>query len=315
MTRFAPILTVIIAILALWYISCVPMNLREVLTQAERDGAIITGGTASERVDAPTLALIWNNAAHLGDSWSSERPRLPSPQQVLTELYDSTIGEEVFSRRGIVQSGEFSNRSLIYHAGVTISATLVGFLIGAGLGVALAIGIVHNRAMDMSVMPWAIISQTVPIVAIAPMVIVVLSSIGVQGLLPKAVISAYLSFFPVAVGMVKGLRTPDAMQMDQMRTWNAGAASVLWKLRLPSSMPYLFASLKIAIAAALVGTIVGELPVQRGGLGARLLAGSYYGQTAQIWAALVVSALMAASLVWMIGALERRTLRAMGVAP
>jgi NitT/TauT family transport system permease protein len=310
-----PILTVILTILALWYIACVPMNLREVLTQAERDGATITGGTASERVDTPTLTLLFGNLPHLGASWSSERPRLPSPQQVLTELYDSTIGEEVFSRRGILQSGEFSNRSLVYHAGVTISATLVGFLIGAALGIALAIGIVHNRAMDMSVMPWAIISQTVPIVAIAPMVIVVLSSIGVQGLLPKAVISAYLSFFPVAVGMVKGLRTPDAMQLDQMRTWNAGAAAVLWKLRLPSSMPYLFASLKIAIAASLVGTIVGELPVQRGGLGARLLAGSYYGQTAQIWAALVVSAVLAASLVWMIGALERRTLRAMGVAP
>lgn len=315
MRRFAPVLTVILIILALWYIACVPMNVREVLSQAERDGAVLTPDSATARVDAPTLALIWNNAAHLGDSWASERPRLPSPQQVLTELYDSTIGEEVFSRRGIVQSGEFSNRSLIYHAGVTISATLVGFLIGAALGVALAIGIVHNRAMDMSVMPWAIISQTVPIVAIAPMVIVVLSSIGVQGLLPKAVISAYLSFFPVAVGMVKGLRTPDAMQMDQMRTWNAGATSVLWKLRLPSSMPYLFASLKIAIAASLVGTIVGELPVQRGGLGARLLAGSYYGQTAQIWAALVVSAVLAASLVWLVGALERRTLRAMGVAP
>lgn len=309
-----PVLTVVLAILAIWYIACVPMNVREVLTEAERGGAVLTPDSAQARIGANTWALIWQNRAHLGNSWGSGRPRLPAPHQVMTELYASTIGEEVFSRRGVVQSGEFSNRSLVYHTGVTLGATVVGFLIGAALGVALAIGIVYNRAMDLGVMPWAIISQTIPIVAIAPMVIVVLNSVGVQGLLPKAAISAYLSFFPVVVGMVKGLRTPDAMQLDQMRTWSAGPAAVLWKLRLPSSLPYLFASLKIAIAAALVGTIVGELPVQRGGLGARMLAGSYYGQTAQIWAALFAAALLAAALVWLIGRIERRTLRQMGGA-
>jgi NitT/TauT family transport system permease protein len=113
--------------------------------------------------------------------------------------------------------------------------------------------------------------------------------------------------------MVKGLRTPDQMQLDQMHTWSATKPETLWKLRLPASVPYLFASLKIAIAASLVGTIVGELPVQRGGLGARMLAGSYYGQTAQIWAALLMAALLASFLVWLMGWLERRTLRAMGV--
>ena len=115
--------------------------------------------------------------------------------------------------------------------------------------------------------------------------------------------------------MVKGLRSPDAMQMDLMRTYSAPTASVLTKLRLPSSIPYLFASLKIAIAASLVGAIVGELPVQKGGLGARMLAGSYYGQTAQIWAALLVAAALAALLVYAIAALERRTLRRMGMMP
>ncbi|NCT12655.1 MAG: ABC transporter permease subunit, partial [Rhodobacterales bacterium] len=200
------------------------------------------------------------------------------------------------------------------HAWVTLSATAIGFVIGAALGIALAIGIVHNRAMDLSVLPWAVISQTIPIVALAPMVVVVLNAVGVQGLLPKAIISAYLTFFPVTVGMVKGLRTPDAMQLDQMRTWSASVPQVLWKLRLPAAMPYLFASLKIGVAASLVGTIVGELPVQRGGLGARMLAGSYYGQTTQIWAALFMAALLAALLIWAIVAIERRTLRRMGVA-
>jgi NitT/TauT family transport system permease protein len=96
--------------------------------------------------------------------------------------------------------------------------------------------------MDMSVMPWVITSQTIPILAIAPMIIVVLNAVGIQGLLPKAIISMYLSFFPVVVGMVKGLRSPDHMQLDQMRTWHASGAQTFWRLRLPSSMPYLFTS-------------------------------------------------------------------------
>jgi NitT/TauT family transport system permease protein len=308
-----PVLLVVLGLLAFWYVAAIPMNIRESLTAAERGGAEVWGGPATEREERSAWALVVNNAGLALSGWSQERPRLPAPHQVAQELYQSTIGEEVFGRRGFVQTGEFSNRSLIYHAGVTLGATVVGFLIGAAAGVLLAIGIVHNRAMDMSVMPWAVISQTIPIVALAPMIIVVLNSVGVQGLLPKAIISAYLSFFPVVVGMVKGLRAPDQMQLDQMHTWNASGADTLRKLRLPASVPYLFASLKIAIAASLVGTIVGELPVQRGGLGARMLAGSYYGQTAQIWAALFMAAALAALLVWFMGWLERRTLRAMGV--
>ena len=179
----------------------------------------------------------------------------------------------------------------------------------------MAVGIVHNRAMDQSVMPWAVASQTVPILAIAPMVIVVMASAGITGLLPKAIIAAWLSFFPVLVGMVKGLRTPDAMQLDLMHSWNASRAQVFWRLRMPSSLPFLFASLKVAIAAALVGTIVGELPAgATAGLGARLLSGSYYGQTVQIWSALFAAAILAAVLVMLIGALERLTLRRMGLA-
>ena len=309
-----PVLAVVLAILALWYVAVVPMNVAEVLTQAEREGAVIDPPSAAERRDVSRFALVWRNPDHLGASWSMERARLPAPHQVAREIWVSTWEEEVNGRRGLVQSGSLSNRSLIYHGGVTLGATVLGFVIGAGLGVLLAVGIVHSRVMDMSVMPWAIISQTIPIVALAPMIIVVLYSVGLSGLVAKAAISAYLSFFPVVVGMVKGLRSPDAMQLDLMRTWNASGAETFWKLRLPASVPYLFASLKIGIAASLVGAIVGELPVQRGGLGARMLGGSYYGQTEQIWAALFVAAAMAAVLVWLIGWAERRTLRAMGAA-
>jgi NitT/TauT family transport system permease protein len=297
MRSLLPVLTVVAAIVVLWYGTAVWLNAQWTRDQAARAGEEVSFGQV------------------LASSFNQERPVLPAPHQVAVELWNSTVAEELFGRRGIVRSGSLSNRSLIYHGWVTISATLLGFAMGTGAGILLAIGIVHNRAMDMSVMPWAIASQTIPILAIAPMIIVVLNSVGLSGLIPKAIISAYLSFFPVVVGMVKGLRSPEAMQLDQLRTWSASRAQTFWKLRLPASMPYLFASLKVGVAASLVGAIVGELPTGAvAGLGARLLSGSYYGQTVQIWAALFAAAIVAASLVGLIGWVERRALKRMGMA-
>ncbi len=286
MKHVLPVLTVLVAILALWYAGAVAMNARWARDQAARAGVEIG------------LAEI------LRDTMQQERPVLPAPHQVAAEF-----GKTVFATKVT------SKRSLVWHGWVTLSATAVGFALGSAAGILLAIGIVHSRAMDLSVMPWAIASQTVPILAIAPMVIVVLSSMGVTGLLPKAIISAWLSFFPVVVGMVKGLRAPDAMQLDQLRTWGASRAQTFWKLRLPASMPYLFASLKVSVAASLVGAIVGELPAgATAGLGARLLSGSYYGQTVMIWAALLAAAVLAAALVGLIAGVERVVLRRMGMA-
>ena len=165
-------------------------------------------------------------------------------------------------------------------------------------------------------MPWVISSQTIPILAIAPMVVVVLGAIGLRGLVPKAIISTYLCFFPVTIGMVKGLRSPDPLQMDLMRTYSASRWQTFWLLRWPASVPFLFTSLKVAIAISLVGAIVGELPTgAQGGLGARLLVGSYYGQTIQIWSALVTAAVLAALLVALVGRIERIALWRMGAQP
>ncbi|MFA7434661.1 MAG: ABC transporter permease [Gemmobacter sp.] len=296
MRNAIPVLGVVAAIMVVWYLAAVWMNAQWTRDQAARAGIEVS------------FADI------VADTLAQDRPRLPAPHQVLLELHALTWTEEVHSRRGIVQSGSLSNRSLVHHGLVTLSATFLGFAFGAGFGILLAIGIVHDRATDMSVMPWAIASQTIPIVAIAPMIIVVLNSIGISGLVPKAIIAAYLSFFPVVVGMVKGLRSPDAMQMDLLRTYSASSFQALWKLRMPASMPYLFASLKVGIAASLVGTIVAELPLGGAGLGTRLLAGSYYGQTIQIWATLLVAAILAATMVGVIGAVQRMTLTRMGMA-
>lgn len=298
-----PIVIVVVTLAGLWYAAVVPMNIKTALTDAERGGAVVDPSGAKDRRNLSPFLLVSKNTFAIRQTFNQARPRLPAPHQILVELWNTTANKKITSKR-----------SLVFHGWITLSATLLGFAIGTGLGIILAVGIVYNRAMDMSVMPWAIASQTIPILAIAPMIIVVLNSIGIQGLLPKAIISAYLSFFPVVVGMVKGLRSPDPMQLDLLKTYNSNSVHGFWKLRLPSSIPYLFASLKIGIAASLVGAIVGELPTGAiRGLGARLLAGSYYGQTVQIWSALLAAACLAATLVAIIGLLQRITLKKMGM--
>jgi NitT/TauT family transport system permease protein len=285
--RILPVLTIILAILVIWHLFVVYLNAPFVRDQAARAGQDIG---------------FWQV---LPQTFAQERPVLPAPHQIIAELWDTTVNKAITSKR-----------SLVYHAGITLSATLLGFAIGTVLGVVLAIAIVHNRALDRSLMPWVIASQTIPILAIAPMIIVVLNSINISGLLPKALISTYLSFFPIVVGMVKGLRSPEAIQLDLMRTYNATPQETFWKLRWPSAMPYLFTSLKIAVAISLVGAIVGELPTGAvAGLGARLLSGSYYGQTVQIWAALFMAAAVAAILVSLVGIAHRRVLKRMGARP
>ncbi|WP_425962849.1 ABC transporter permease [Rhizobium nepotum] len=285
--RILPILTVLLAILVIWHLAVVYLNMPFARDQANRAG------------QTPSFSEL------LPQTFAQERPVLPAPHQIAAELWDTTVNKAITSKR-----------SLVYHAGVTLSATLLGFAIGAVLGILLAMAIVHNRAMDRSVMPWIIASQTIPILAVAPMIIVVLNSIGISGLLPKALISTYLSFFPIVVGMVKGLRSPETIQLDLMHTYNASPGQIFWKLRWSSALPYLFTSLKIAIAIALVGAIVGELPTGAvAGLGARLLSGSYYGQTVQIWAALFMAAGVAAILVSIIGIAHAAVLKRMGARP
>ncbi|GGA15460.1 ABC transporter permease [Neptunicoccus cionae] len=290
MRNVLPVLTVVLAVFALWYGGAVLLNKNWAYDKAERAGVELSFGEMVK------------------DTMTQEKPRLPPPHLVGAELWKTT--------GAMVQRGRaFSKRSLIYHGWITLSSTVLGFVFGTGLGILLAVGIVHNRAMDKSVMPWIIASQTIPILAIAPMIVVVLASAQVDDLIAKGVISMYLSFFPVVVGMVKGLRSPDHMQMDQMRTWNASRSQTFWKLRLPASAPYLFASLKVGIAASLIGAVVAELSLsQDGGLGARMLVGSYYGQTVQIWSALIAAATLAALMVAAIGVVQRVTLKRMGMA-
>ena len=269
-----PVTIVVAALIAIWYVGAIFMN-----ASLQQDAFANAGMTNYSMGD---LALADLNM---------ERPKLPAPHQIVAEI-----------NRSILQMEPTSKRSLIYHGLITLEETLLGFAIGSALGIGLAILIVNVSALEKSLMPWIVASQTVPIIALAPMIVVILNQFDITGVIPKAVIAAYLSFFPVAVGMVKGLRSPDPLQLDLMRTYCATRAQTFLKLRAPASAPFFFASMKIGVAAALVGAVVAEVTKSEdGGLGARLLAGSYYGQTVQIWAALFAAAALSAALVGLIG--------------
>ena len=158
MSRLLPVLTVVTALFAVWYAGAVYLNSNWAYDKAKRAG-----------VELSFTAMV-------SDTMAQEKPRLPPPHQVGAELWKTT-GKMVERGRA------FSKRSLIYHGWITLSSTLLGFVFGTGLGILLAVAIVHSRAMDMSVMPWVIASQTVPILAIAPMIVVVLASMQVDDLI------------------------------------------------------------------------------------------------------------------------------------
>ena len=228
-----------------------------------------------------------------------ERPVLPAPHQVAADFWSSLVDWPLDSPR-----------NLLFHVAVTAESTLWGFVLGSLLGLLLAVCIVHSRTLDRALLPWIVASQSVPVLAIAPIVLVILGSLGFAGVAPKAVIATYLCFFPVTVAMVQGLRSPLRIETEMLYTYAASGWQALWLLRLPSSLPFLFPALRVGIAAGLVGAMVAELPTgAQAGLGARLLTGSYYGNTVQIWSALVMSALLGLVLTSVVAGLEHLALR------
>jgi NitT/TauT family transport system permease protein len=278
--RLLPVASVLAGVVALWYLGAVVLN---------APGAI-------ERVLAPKGA--YGSADLIAATWSMERPVLPAPHQVALDLW-----------RSVVDWPLASPRNLLYHAAVTAQSTLVGFMLGTLLGIALAGAIVHSRTLDRALLPWIVASQTVPVLAIAPIVLVILGSLGFSGIAPKATIAMYLCFFPVTVAMVQGLRSPQRIDSELMHTYAATRLQTFRLLRLPAALPFLFPSLRVAVAAGLVGAMVAELPTgAQAGLGARLLTGSYYGNTIAIWSALVMSALLGLALTGAVAAAERLVL-------
>lgn len=220
-------------------------------------------------------------------------PVIPAPGQFLEGFRSLTVPP-------------LAPTSAPYNALVTGGETLLGLALASVLGLILATLLVRSRSFERATLPWLIASQTVPIVAIAPMLAVLLGQYGVQGFLPKAIIAAYIAFFPVAVGMAQGLRSPDPLQLDLMRTYRASPGQIFRVLQLPASLPYLFTSLKVAATAALVGSIVAEIStISFSGLGKMLAENSRASDTVALWVIMVYGAVLGIVLVALIGWIEK----------
>ena len=281
-----PVLVILLAVLLVWYLGAWLLN---------APGAI-------ERVLPQDGAWRWQDL--LAATMEMQRPVLPAPHQVLQDFWSALVDWPLDSPR-----------NLLFHVAVTAESTLWGFVMGTLLGLVLSVCIVHSRTLDRALLPWIVASQTVPVLAIAPIVLVILGSLGFAGVAPKAVIAMYLCFFPVTVAMVQGLRSPQRIETEMLHTYAATRWQALWLLRLPAALPFLFPALRVGIAAGLVGAMVAELPTgAQAGLGARLLTGSYYGNTVQIWSALVMSALLGLTLTTVVAGIERLVLRHRGQA-
>ncbi len=279
-----PVAAVLLGVLLLWYGAAWALN---------APGAI-------ERVLDADAGYTWQELFEA--TMTMERPLMPAPHQVVMDLYESLTAWSLQSPR-----------NLLFHVAVTAQSTLLGFAMGTALGLLLSVLIVHSRTLDRALMPWIVASQTVPVLAIAPIVLVILGSLGMTGVAPKAVIAMYLCFFPVTVAMVQGLRSPQKIETEMMHTYAATRWQALWLLRLPAALPFLFPALRVGVAAGLVGAMVAELPTgAQAGLGAKLLTGSYYGQTVQIWSALVMSALLGLLLTAAVALVETIVLRNRG---
>ncbi len=187
--------------------------------------------------------------------------------------------------------------TILFHKSLfTGKEALVGFAVGAVVGFAIGIVLAHSRLLQRGFLPYIVASQTIPILAIAPMVVVWVNPKlpgPLQGWGAVAVIASYLTFFPVTINTLRGLRSADPRALELMRTYAASRWTVLWKLRVPASLPYVFAALKLAATASVVGAIIGELPsgLQDGLGGAIINFNQYYSfEPQELWATNVVAA-------------------------
>jgi NitT/TauT family transport system permease protein len=204
-------------------------------------------------------------------------------------------------------------RHYLFHwALFTAKEALAGFALGAGIGFLLAIVLSQSTVLRRGILPFIVVSQTVPLLAIAPMVVVGLGTKGVEPWVAVAVIASYLTFFPVAINTLRGLHSADPRALELMRSYAAGRSNVLWRLRVPTSLPFVFSALKIAATASVIGAIIGETPASlQGGLGYAIVNfNQYYSiQPANLWATIIVCALLGITFFLAIVIVEKIVLK------
>jgi NitT/TauT family transport system permease protein len=247
-------------------------------------------------VFATLLLVVWEGLKFIGgDPWRTETWTWQPPLDVwfASDLLLPHIWEIFGALANPVQRGsdESLAQFLIGAAFYTWREAAIGFLLGAVIGITLAAIFVHSRLMERAFVPYVIASQTIPIVALAPMIVFAFG----QDVISVVIIATYLTFFPVTIAMIRGLRSPDPRALELMRSYAASRWSVFWKLRVPASLPYLFTALKISATASIVGAIVGEGPGGiPNGLGRAIINfnNQYISGPEKLWATIVACAVL-----------------------
>ena len=268
---------------------------------------------AAARVGTTLLVLaalwaLWESFKWLGETTGFRIGAFEVNDRTLPHLHD--IVGQLFepSRR----NGPLLIEVLWDAALFTAKEAAVGFLLGAAIGFAIAVVLVHSRLLQRGFLPYIVASQTVPILAVAPMVVVWLGGRGLPDWFSVSVIAAYLTFFPVTINSLRGLQSADPRALELMRSYAAGRWAVLWKVRVPASLPYLFAALKVSATACVVGAIIGELPasIQSGLGGAILNFNQYYASSPpSLWATNLIAAALGIVFFLAIVGLERLVVR------
>ena len=259
------------------------------------------------------IVVVWEGAKLIGgDPWrlGSWEWRPPLELSFASDLKLPHVWDIAGALADPVQRGTDQSLAafLVGAALYTWREAAIGFVVGAALGIGLATVFVHSRLAERAFVPYVIASQTIPIVALAPMIVFAFG----PNVLSVVIIATYLTFFPVTIAMIRGLRSPDPQALELMRSYAASRRAVFWKLRLPASVPYLFTALKISATASIVGAIVGEGPGQiRDGLGRAIVNfnNQYVSGPEKLWAAIVVSAVLGIIFFGVIVLAERWTLR------
>jgi NitT/TauT family transport system permease protein len=256
------------------------------------------------------LAALW--AAWEGYKWLWESTGWTWPF-----LVDDTTMPHIHDilgafREPVTTGGPALIHPLLDAAWFTAKEALAGFALGAVIGFVLAVLLVHSRLLERGLLPYIVGSQTVPILAVAPMVVIGLGSKGIEGWKAVAILAAYLTFFPVAINTLRGLQSADPRAFELMESYASDRWRVLWRLRVPASLPYVFTALKIAATASVVGAIIGETPasIQEGLGGAIVNFNQYYSlQPTFLWATNIVCAVLGLGLFGLVALTERLVLR------
>ncbi len=257
------------------------------------------------------LWALWEGFKWVGETTGFRLGSFEVNDRTLPHLHDivSTLFEP--SRR----NGPLLIDVLLDAALFTAKEAAVGFLLGAAFGFAIAVLLAHFSVLERGFLPYIVASQTIPILAVAPMVVVWVNPklpAGFRDWGAVAVIAAFLTFFPVAINSLRGLRSADPRALELMRSYAGSTWSVLWKVRVPASLPYLFAALKVSATACVVGAIIGELPASiQDGLGGAILNFNQYYASAptRLWATNLVAAALGILFFLAIAGVEKLVVR------